>query len=214
MAASRPVGARPRSGRRPGRPDTKAAILDAAKAEFAAKGFDRATLRSIALAAGVDAALVHHYFGSKDDLLLAALEVPFDPREVIPALTAGGIDGLGERIARRFVSIWDTEEMRIPLVALIKSSLSSESAGAQLREGFVRIVMVPIAAAIGTDDALLRAQLVASQLLGLAVSRYVLRLQPLASAPAELVIAQIGVTLQRYLDGNDVPLDSGARPRG
>jgi AcrR family transcriptional regulator len=182
-------------------------ILDAAKAEFASKGFDRATLRSIALAAGVDAALVHHYFGSKDDLLLAALEVPFDPREVIPALTAEGIDGLGERIARRFVGIWDTEELRVPLVALIKSSLTSESAGAQLREGFVRIVMAPIAAVIGTEDALLRAQLVASQLLGLAVSRYVLQLQPLASAPAELVIAQIGETLQRYLDGNDLSLD-------
>jgi AcrR family transcriptional regulator len=200
MAASSPVGAKPRSGRRPGRPDTKAVILDAAKAEFAAKGFDRATLRSIALAAGVDAALVHHYFGSKDDLLLAALEVPFDPREVIPELTAAGIDGLGERIARRFVCIWDTEEMRIPLVALVKSSLTSEPAAAQLRDGVVRMVMAPIAAVIDTDDAPLRAQFAASQLIGLAVSRYVLRLQPLASAPPEVVIASIGQTLQRYLD--------------
>ncbi len=201
MAASPRTGAKPRPGRRPGRPDTKALVLQAAKAEFAEKGFDRATLRGIALTAGVDAALVHHYFGSKDDLLLAALEVPFDPREVIPALTAAGIDGLGERIARQFVSIWDTEEMQVPLVALVRSSLTSEAAAGQLRDGLVRLVMAPIAAVIDTDDALLRAQFVASQLLGLAVARYVLRLEPLASTPPDPVIASIGATLQRYLDG-------------
>jgi AcrR family transcriptional regulator len=202
MAPSPSTGAKSRSGRRPGRPDTKAAILEAARAEFAAKGFDRATLRSIALTAGVDAALVHHYFGSKDDLLLAALEVPFDPRDVIPALTAAGVDGLGERIARQFVTIWDTPDMQVPLVAIIRSSLTSESAAAQLREGLVRMVTAPIAAVIATEDAPLRAQFVASQLIGLAVSRYVLRLEPFASASPERVIAEIGVTLQRYLDGS------------
>jgi AcrR family transcriptional regulator len=202
MAASSPAGAKSRSGRRPGRPDTKAVILTAAKAEFAAKGFDRATLRSIAQTAGVDAALVHHYFGSKDDLLLAALEVPFDPRDVLSALTAPGIDGLGERIARQFVSIWDTSDMQVPLVALVRSSLTSESAAAQLREGLVRMITAPIAAVISSDDAPLRAQFVASQLLGLAVTRYVLRLEPLASAPPERVISQIGQTLQRYLEGS------------
>lgn len=203
MAASPPAGPKPRAGRRPGRPDTKALILQAAKAEFAEKGFDRATLRGIALTAGVDPALVLHYFGSKDDLLLAALEVPFDPREVLPALTAAGIDGLGGRIARQFVTIWDTKEMQVPLVALVKSSLSSEAAAAQLRDGLVRMVMAPVAAVIGTEDAPLRAQFVASQLLGLAVARYVLRLEPLASAPPEVVIAQIGATLQRYIEAVD-----------
>lgn len=201
MAASPRARAKSRSGRRPGRPDTKGLILQAAKGEFADKGFDRTTLRGIALTAGVDPALVHHYFGTKDDLLLAALEVPFDPREVVPALTAAGIDGLGERIARQFVTIWDTEEMRVPLVALVKSSLTSEAAAAQLRDGFVRMIMAPIASVIDTDDAPLRAQFVASQLLGLAVTRYVLRLEPLASAPPETVIRQIGGTLQRYLEG-------------
>jgi AcrR family transcriptional regulator len=201
MGASSSSGARQRSGRRPGRPDTKARILQAARAEFAAKGFDRATLRGIALTAGVDAALVHHYFGSKDDLLLAALEVPFDPRRVIPELTEPGLDGLGRRIAAQFVAIWDTEEMRIPLVAVVRSSLTSEAAAAALREGLVRMIMTPIAAVIDDADAPFRAQLVASQLLGLAVTRYVLRLEPLASAPPSMVVDRIGPTLQRYLDG-------------
>lgn len=190
-----------RAGRRPGRPDTRALILQAAKTEFAGKGFDRATVRSIASTAGVDAALVHHYFGSKDDLLLAALEVPFDPREVLPQLAEGGTDGLGLRIAQRFVSIWDTEELRLPLVALIRTSLSSEAATAVLRDGLVRMILQPISAAIDTPDALLRAQFVASQLLGMALARYVLRLEPLASAPAEAVAATLGTTLQRYVDG-------------
>lgn len=203
MAVDRSGAARQRSGRRPGRPDTKARILQAAKGEFAAKGYDRATVRGIALAAGVDAALVHHYFHSKDDLLLAALEMPFDPREVIPALTAPGVDGLGERIARQFVSIWDQEEMGVPLVALVRSSLTSDTAAAQLREGLVRMITGPIAAVINEPDAPLRAQFVASQLLGLAVARYVLRLEPLASTPADVVISEIAPTLQRYLDGGD-----------
>lgn len=201
MPAEPPAGlVAARAGRRPGRPDTRALILQAAKTEFAGKGFDRATLRSIASTAGVDPALVHHYFGSKDDLLLAALEVPFDPREVVPELAKGGTDGLGLRIAQRFVSIWDTEELRLPLVALIRTSLSSEAATAVLRDGLVRMILQPITAAIDTPDALLRSQLVASQLLGLAVARYVLRLEPLASAPAEVVAATIGATLQRYID--------------
>jgi AcrR family transcriptional regulator len=201
MSADRLNTDKVRAGRRPGRPDTRSLILQAAKAEFAEKGFDRATLRSIASAAGVDAALVHHYFGSKDDLLLAALQVPFDPRRLIPELAAPGVEGLGARIAERFVSIWDTEEQRLPLVALLRTSLSSEAAGTVLRDGVVRMVLEPIAAAIGTPDALLRAQFVASQLIGLAVSRYVLRLEPLASAPAEVVARTIGATLQRYVDG-------------
>lgn len=201
MAAEFPNTEKSRSGRRPGRPDTRALILKAAKDEFASKGFDRATLRSIAAAAGVDAALVHHYFGSKDDLLLAALKVPFDPRQVLPELTGLGVEGLGLRIAERFVSIWDTEEQRLPLVALIRTSVSSEEASAVLRDGLVRMILEPITAEIGAPGALLRAQFVASQLLGLAVARYVLRLEPLASAPAEVVVAVIGATLQRYVDG-------------
>ncbi len=175
--------------------------MQAAKEEFAEKGFDKATVRSIATSAGVDPALVHHYFGSKDDLLLAALEVPFDPRRLIATLTADGIAGLGSRIIVQFLSVWDDEQMQAPMVAVLRSSLTSPAAAAQLREGLVRMIMTPIAHLIGEDDAPLRAQLVASQLLGLAVTRYVLRLEPLASADAAALVQPVGTTLQRYLEG-------------
>ena len=201
MAAEPPSTEKVRAGRRPGRPDTRALILQAAKNEFAEKGFDRATLRSIASRAGVDPALGYHYFGSKDDLLLAALEVPFDPRELVPELTAGGAPGLGLRIAERFVAIWDSEERRLPLVALVRTSLSSETGSVVLRDGLARMILEPISAVIDAPNARLRAQFVASQLLGMAVARYVLRLEPLASAPAELVVSAIAPTLQRYVDG-------------
>ncbi|MBA2698883.1 MAG: TetR/AcrR family transcriptional regulator [Nocardioidaceae bacterium] len=195
------VETKPRAGRRPGRPDTRAAVLAAAKASFAQKGFDRTTIRGIATAAGVDAALIHHYFGSKDDLFLAALEIPFDPRQVIPELARSGVDGLGTRIAETFVGIWDVEANRLPLVAMFRTAMTNDDAATLLRNGMARLVLDTVAQVLDVPDAAVRAQLVASQLLGLALARYLLRLEPLASLPAAEVVAAIGPTLQRYLDG-------------
>jgi AcrR family transcriptional regulator len=98
-----------RRGRRPGSPDTRAAILVEARALFAAKGYAGTSVRAVATAAGVDAALVHHYFGTKDDLFLAALRAPLDPREVLAPVAAAGVDGAGERLVRIFLSVWDDE---------------------------------------------------------------------------------------------------------
>jgi AcrR family transcriptional regulator len=200
MAASEAV-ARAKVGRRPGNPDTKAAILAAAKDEFSAKGFDRTSMRGIAKAAGVDPALVHHYFDSKDDLLLASLGVPFDPRQVVPLVTSGGVDGLGERIITRFLSIWDDDELRPPLLALVKASTTSDTAAELLRDGVVRMVLDPISAVIASDDAAVRAQCVASQLLGVVMARYVVRLEPFASLPASALVPRVGRMLQGYIDG-------------
>src|SRR5918912_3213202 len=101
----------PPRGRRPGAPDTRATILDAARALFAERGFAGTTIRGVASAAGVDAALVHHYFGTKDDLFLAAMELPVDPRRVLaPALT-GDVGAAGERLLRAFLSMWDDPEI-------------------------------------------------------------------------------------------------------
>jgi AcrR family transcriptional regulator len=191
-----------KAGRRRGNPDTRATILAAAESEFAEKGFDRASMRGIAKAAGVDPALMYHYFGSKDDVLLACLNVPFDPREVIPALTAEGVSGLGDRIASRFVSIWDDEANQKRLVAVVRAALSSPAAQDMLTSGLMRMILGPISATIASPDAVLRAQYVGSQLLGLAMTRYVLKVEPLASAPADVVVARIGPTLQRYLDAS------------
>jgi AcrR family transcriptional regulator len=189
-----------RAGRRPGNPDTRSTILTAAEAEFAAKGFDRVSMRGIAKAAGVDPALVHHYFDSKDDVLIASLDVPFDPRQVIPSVVQGGVDGLGARLASQFLAIWDEPDNQARLVTLVRASMSSEAAGNLLRDGLVRMIVGPISAVIPAPDAAVRAQFVASQMLGMGIMRYVMRVEPLASAPAADVVAMIGPTLQRYID--------------
>jgi AcrR family transcriptional regulator len=199
------MGAEVRPGRRRGKPDTRSAILAAAQSEFADKGFDRASMRGIAKTAGVDPSLMYHYFGSKDDVLLASLDVPFDPRAEIPMLTRPGLSGLGGRIAARFLQIWDDEANATRLVAVVRASMSSVTAQDLLTNGLARMILRPIREAIASPDAELRASLVASQLLGLAMSRYVLRLEPLASAPVDVVAAGIGPTLQRYLDGDLLP---------
>jgi AcrR family transcriptional regulator len=196
--AAQPAG---RAGRRRGNPDTRATILAAAESEFAEKGFDRASVRGIAKVAGVDPALIYHYFRSKDDVLLASLDVPFDPREVISALTREGRAGLGDRIATRFVETWDDEANQTRLVAMVRASMSSRAAQDLLRNGLVAMILRPISEAIATPDAVLRSQYVASQLLGMVMARYVLRLEPIASAPADEVVARIGPTLQRYIEG-------------
>src|SRR5688572_22544391 len=162
-----------RRGRRPGSPDTRAAILAVARAAFAAKGFAGASVRGIAAEAGVDAALVHHYFGTKDDLFLAALELPVDPREVLVPALAGGVDGAAERMLRVFLSVWDDPELRLPLLGLVRGVVDPE--GQRLMsEGFLPVVLQPVGVALGIDRPELRMPLVASQVLGLIVVRYVL----------------------------------------
>jgi AcrR family transcriptional regulator len=186
-------------GRRPGGPDTRGEILAAARAEFSAKGFDRTTVRGVAASAGVDAALVHHYFGAKEDLFLAALEFPFDPRVVIPAVIGDGPEGVGERIASTFLAMWDDPDKRLPLLALLRSAISTESGADMMRSGVGGMILGPIVEALGLPDGAERAQLVASQLLGLAVVRYALAFEPLASMPAPDVVRLVAPNLQRYL---------------
>jgi AcrR family transcriptional regulator len=196
--------------RRPGRPrregdgpDTRDAILAAARDEFAAKGFDAASMRAVARGAEVDPALVYHYFGSKEGLMLAALALPIDPREVVPRMLAEGLEGLPERIAQLFVTIWESEETRTPLLAMVRSATTSENAADLLRSGWARMIIEPVATALGTPDARLRAEMVASQLLGLAMTRYVIRIEPLASAAAADVVPRLATTIRAALAGLD-----------
>ena len=192
--------AAPRRGRRPGGPDTRATILVAARELFAVQGFAGTSVRAVATAAGVDAALVHHYFGTKDDLFLAALELRVDPRTALLPVIEGGVDGAGERLMRLFVSVWDDEETRLPLLALVRGVL--DPGGQQLvRDGFFRMVLGPVGTALGIDQPERRMQLVASQLVGLVVLRYVLAVDPLASTSSEELVATYAPTLQRYLSG-------------
>jgi AcrR family transcriptional regulator len=189
-------------GRRPGGPDTRGAILAAAQESFAHKGFAGTTIRAVAASAGVDAALVHHYFGSKDDLFIAALEIPVDPRQVVPMVFADGVEGAGERLLRVFLSVWENPDARLPLIALVRASLGEAGPVNLLREGVLRMIFTPLREILPGDDAEERVQLVLSQLVGLVVARYVLAVEPLASMPPEDVVAWIAPTVQRYLDGD------------
>ncbi len=187
-----------RRGRRPGSQDTRAAILGAARELFAAQGFRRTTIRAVAAAAEVDPALVHHYFGSKDDLFVAALELPVDPRTVIGPALAGGLDGAAERLLRGFFSVWEVPEVRAPLLVVMRSALEPE--GHQLlSEGFLPAVLLPALTALGVDQPERRMGLVASQVIGLIVARYLLEVEPLASMPVDDVVAVVAPNLQHYL---------------
>jgi AcrR family transcriptional regulator len=196
-------GAMARTGRRPGNSGTREAILDAARRAFAERGYQQATIREVAGLAGVDPALVHHYFGTKQDLFVAAVEIPVNPFEAFVALVSEeGLETLGERLLGLFLSVWDQTEQHSPMLALIRSAVSEERAAAMLREFITEEILGRIARELGTPDARLRTNLVASQLVGLIMARYVIRIEPLASTPAPVLVAAIGPTLQRYITGD------------
>ncbi|MGN9775683.1 TetR/AcrR family transcriptional regulator [Micromonospora sp. H33] len=194
---------RRRTGRRPGNPDTREAILVAARAAFAERGFDAASIRSIAAAAQVDPALVHHYFGSKDQLFLTAMEAPVDPRELLPKVLAGDRAGIGERLVRTFLGVWDSPAGAAG-VALLRSAVSNEWTARLLREFLTTQVLRRVLDHLDVDPAELplRGSLVASQLVGLGMMRHVIRLEPVASAAPEALVAAVGPTVQRYLTGD------------
>jgi len=186
-------------GRRRGSPDTRGEIVTAARREFAAKGFDNTSLRGVARAAGVDPALVHHYFASKEDLFLAAMDLPIDPRTLLPPALAGPVEGVGERLVATVLRLWDDPALRPALLSVLRAALGNEETAHLLREGFLRMVIEQIATLPGIDDPQQRGALVATQLSGLLVARYVVELEPVASMPAERLVAVIGPTVSRYL---------------
>ena len=190
-----------RGGRRPGPSGTRAAVLAAAREAFGMQGYGATSVRAVARAAGVDPSLVLHFFGSKDGLFAAAIEWPVDPDVVVAELLAGGADGLGERIVRTFLAIWDASPGQGPMLAMLRSAVSHEDAAGMLRELLLRVLLRPHAVGAGGNDPDLRAALLASQVVGLAITRYVLRLEPLRSASADQLAPLLGPTLQGYLTG-------------
>jgi AcrR family transcriptional regulator len=202
MSQPTKTGSRGRGrGRRPGGPDTRGQILTAARKSFADKGFTGTTIRAVAADAAVDPALIHHYFGTKDDLFLAAMQIPLDPRAVVPTVFADGLPGAGERLLRLFLSVWDDPHTRLPLVALFRTSLAQTTPQTLLQQGLLRLVLEPMRAALPPDEADRRVQLVVSQMAGLVLTRYILQFEPLASMPADEVVAWVAPNVQRYLDG-------------
>nr|WP_232778642.1 TetR family transcriptional regulator [Carbonactinospora thermoautotrophica] len=196
---NRQVTSRRGPGRRPGSEDTRGQILAAALSEFAAHGYEKTSIRGIARLAGVDPALVYHYFGSKERVFVEALQFPFNPAEIVPKLVAGGVEGLGERIARLFFSVWEDPAGRERGLAVIRSVHTSEQGARMLRGFLIQELFRRVAANLDLPQPELRATLIGSQLVGLISIRYVLKVEPLASMPPEQLIPVIAPTLQRYL---------------
>ena len=181
--------------------DRRRAILTAARESFAAQGYKGTTMRGVARAAGVDAALVHHYFGAKEDLFLAALELPLDPRTVLPTVLAGDLDTAAWRLLRTVLTLWDEPAARLQLVAVARAGLASPAESNPLRDGLLPLILAPLAEWLPGPDPVRRAQFVATQMIGLLVARYVLAIEPLASLPREEVVAWVAPNLQRYFTG-------------
>ncbi len=202
-----------RRGRRPaGQGDTRESVLRAARELFAEVGFDRATIRAIAARAEVDPALVLHWFGTKDDLLAAALELPVDPSRILAGLDAES-HLLGVEVARRVLLTFDASpEVRTRMAILLRTGLGHEHAAEALRDLIGRTVLTTLSDVARPDDRELRATLVSSQMVGLMLGRYVLQVPGLADAPVDQVVAAVGPVLQHYLRG-DLRLPSAGTSR-
>lgn len=188
-----------RRGRRSGGEDTRAALLDAARAVFAEQGYQGATVRGIATRAGVDAAMVNHWFGGKQGLFAATIELPFEPADLLDRVLEGPLDLMAERLVRTFVTLWDTHEGRF--ASLMLSVASQQMAATMLAEFFAGTVFGRVAERTGAERPELRAALCGTQLVGLGMGRYVLKLEPLVSADVDTLVELVAPTLRRYLTG-------------
>ncbi|MFF3850170.1 TetR family transcriptional regulator [Streptomyces sp. NPDC002328] len=194
--------------RRRGRPprtesaDTRDRILTAAREEFSERGYDKTSVRGIAKAAGVDSALVHHYFGTKEQVFAAAIEVAFAPALSAPdAIADGPMDGVGERLTRFILGIWENPATRAPVLAIVRSAVNNETAAAVFRRLVASQLLRRVADRLDLPDAELRAELAAAQLVGMAMLRYVIKVEPLASADVEQIVARLAPVVQGHLTG-------------
>ena len=197
---------RARRGRRPlGSPDARRAVLDAARELFAELGFERTTMRAVAARAGVDPALIYHYFGDKDGLLFAALQPPVDAATVFAGLAGAG-DRTGEELVRRLIGLWeDRPEIREQMVAILRTGLSHDRASRLLRDILSSFILAALGDVLAGDRRELRVALVGSQIGGLMLARYVLEVPGAATASPEDLVQAVGPTVQRYLTGNIGP---------
>ena len=194
--------------RRPGRPrkergeaSARSAILKAAGDEFAERGYEAASLRAVARRAGVDSALVHHYFDGKPDLFAATLEAPLRPDRVLEVVLAGPRDRVGEALVRYLLERLDDEKAARRMVVILRTVLGGGPGTRMVREFLTREVLSKLAALNDAPDAELRAELAASQLVGLMMVRYGLRIEPIASTPAEELVRRVGPVVQAHLLG-------------
>jgi AcrR family transcriptional regulator len=174
-------------------------VLDAARTEFAAVGYEQASVRAIARTAGVDPALVHHYFGTKQQLFIAALDFPLDPQLLAEQVFGGDPDTIGERIARFVFTLWEDPQARDRLLATLRAAVGSDEIAELIRGFMVRELISMVAPRLKVPNPHLRVELAMSQIIGLATARYVIAAPHLAAASVEELVALVAPTLQRYL---------------
>jgi AcrR family transcriptional regulator len=192
-------GTNPPVGRRPGKTQTREAILESADRSFAAAGYSGASMRAIARDAGVDPALIAHFFGSKAGLFIAAVRWPVEPDEALAETLAGGREEVGRRLAGVFLRHWSGLETRSPIIALINAATVDPAAAALLRDFLMKKLMLPVLEALDADQRILRAGLVSAHLTGLGISRYVIGLLDPNEVSDEELVSAVAPTLQRYL---------------
>ena len=202
----------PRTGRRPGQPDTRGAILAAARRLFAARGLKGASVRQIAAEAGVDPALVHHYFGTKDALFRATLDIPVEPALLLDEVFADGVDQAPERLVRMFLRVWDDPHTGAAMASFLRTAVSTDESAAMARQFFSDVVLKAAESRLGDvhpDEVRVRVSLVLTQMLGLVMARRIIRAEPIVGLSTEQLVALVTPTVTRYLLG-DLPLTSGA----
>ena len=188
-----------RTGRRPGTPDTRDTILAAARRGFATRGYDATSVRAIATEAEVDPALVIHYFGTKEALFAAAAGLPPDFPGLIASLGSIPPQDFGQALTRTYLGVVDSDDSRNAILALVRSAVSHDQAAATLRELLTAQLLPVIARFTSHEDASLRASLIAAQLIGIAMLRHVLRVEPLAKATPNEIAALVAPVIQQYL---------------
>ncbi|MFI8944686.1 TetR family transcriptional regulator [Streptomyces syringium] len=196
----------PRKRGRPARtdagdgPGARERILTAARAEFAEHGYDKASIRGIAKGAGVDPALVHHYFGPKEKIFGAAVEVAFAPAlQAHDIASVGGLETIGERLTRYILGVWEDPVTREPLLAIVRSAVANETAATVFRELVTVRLTDRVAVELDVPEPRLRSELAAAQLVGVTLLRHVIKVEPLASADLDEVIAMVAPVVQRHL---------------
>jgi AcrR family transcriptional regulator len=198
----------PVRGRRPlGSPDARRAVLNAARELFAELGFERTTMRVVAARAGVDPALIYHYFGDKDGLLFAALQPPVDEATVFAGLADAG-DRAGEELVRRLIGVWENRpEIREQMAAILRTGLSHDHAGRLLRDILSSFILAALGEVLAGDRRELRVALIGSQIGGLMLARYILKVPGAAAASPEDLVRAVAPTVQRYLTGDIGPAE-------
>jgi AcrR family transcriptional regulator len=175
-------------------------LLETARRLFAEAGYDKTSVRDIAAVAGVDPALIRHYFGSKAALFRATMQWPFEPAEAAANIADGGITGAGERMTEVFFAAWEQPQSRAPLLATLRGAATHEDSAALVRQ-FIKGQLYPqIVKALPGPDAELRLDLAMAQLLGIAFLRHILKVDPIASEPVDQLTARVAATINAHLD--------------